>query len=374
MRCFNQIVLVAGMLVLTSCQSPQERVWLDDIEQIPVSPESSNSDPSLYTDEPLNFEDYFEYVGETQLSDEVVLGGMTGPTVGPQGQILMLDSEQAVLFDPDGNVVTRVSPELCHPGFDFQPRKAQFLSDGGFLVVTNMAQGFWFDADGQCTTKLSHQVFQSHFGLKQDSSMVTYRVNRSDWRITRYGPSEKDVDNLFTGFPPRLLSRYVGGGMVPGNQDDWFIAASHSPFVYRFREGRFEKLGYIPPYYNPIQTDLTEEEQTNVQAMMNRMSLILKESSSTGWLSKLDEDLLVLRYLRVEDGTADKQTPGALHIMDFDGNPITKGPLFLGELNPFYFANGSMYLREYDQSGLDDAPLNPKSSSTGSSGDKSHSP
>ncbi len=349
-----------ALLLFVGCQAPREEVWLDDIEPIPVTAESSTSDPSLYSDEPLEMADYFEQVGEVQLSDDVVLGGMSGPTIGPQGQILMLDSEQAVLFDSNGNMIRHVSPELCHPGFDFQPRKAHFLAEGGFLVLTNMGQGFWFGADGQCSTKFPHQVFQSHFGLKQDSSVVTYRVNRNDWQIKRYGSQEEDVANLFTGFPPRMLSRYVGGGIVPGNQNDWFIAASHSPFVYRFREGRFEKLGYIPPYYNPIQTDLTEEEQTNVQAMMKRTSLIMKESSSTGWLYNLDTDLLVLRFLRVEDGTADKRTPGALHIMDFDGNPITRGPLFLGELNPFDFANGSMYLREYDQSGLEDASLNPK--------------
>jgi hypothetical protein len=105
---------------------------------------------------------------------------------------------------------------------------------------------------------------------------------------------------------------------------------------------------------------LTEEEQQNVDALMGRMSDMNKSSSATGWLYQSDNDLLILRYMRVDDDASDKPNPGALHIMDFDGNPITKGPLFLGELNPFDFANGSMYLREYDQSGLDDAPLNPK--------------
>lgn len=348
------------ILAVAGCESPREEVWLDDIESIPVSSESSTSDPSLYSNEPLAFEDFFEYVGETQLSDDLIFGSMASPIVGPQGQILVIDREQAGLFDRQGKLINSVHPDACHPGFDFRPMKAAFLPNGGFLVLTLMAQGFWFDEVGNCTTKLPHQPYLDHFALSPDSTLTSYRINRNDWRIMQYGLTESSVDTLHKGSAPRLAYRVKGGGMVKGEGNDWFIAAAHSPFVYRYRNGRFEKLGYVPGYFRPIQEDLTEEEQADVQLMMQSMSRIMGESSTTGWLYKLGDDLLVLRYQRVQDGTADKRTPGALHIMNFDGNPVTQGPLFLGEFNPSDFANGSMYLRQYDQSGLDDAPLNPK--------------
>lgn len=354
--------LMFAVLLAMGCNSPRQEVWLDDIEPIPVTAESSTSDPALYTDEPLDFTDYFELVGETQLSDEIVFGSMTSLVVGPQGQILMMDSERdlAGLFDTEGNLLANVSPEACHPGFDFKPTKAFFLPDGGFLVLTAMAEGFWFNAEGGCTTKLPHRPYFAMFALTADSSLLAMHNSRDAWHLLRFGTNESELDTLFTGVPTRLSFRFVGGGLVQGNDNDWYMAGTHSPFVYRYRDGRFEKLGYIPPYYRPVQDDLTAEEQQNVDALMKRLPAINRSSSATGWLYRMDEDLLVLRYLRVDDEATEKPTPGALHIMDFDGNPITRGPLFLGERNPFYFGNGSMYLREYDESGLDDAPLNPK--------------
>lgn len=355
-------LLILALFVLVGCKGPREEVWLVDMEQIPVSAESSTSDPAWYTDEPLDFGDYFELAGEVQLSDDIVFGSRTSLIVGPQGQFLMLDSErdQAGLFDKAGNLLANVSPEACHPGFDFKPMKAFFLPDGGFLVLTFMAQGFWFDANGACTTKLPHRPYSSIFALSADSSLFASRVSQDSWHLLRFGTEESQVDTLFTGIPTRLSFRFVGGGLVQGAGNDWYLAGTHSPFVYRYRDGRFEKMGYIPSYYTPVQEDLTTEEQQNVDALMERLSDINRSSSATGWLYQLDEELLVLRYMRVDDDGSERPNPGALHIMDFDGNPITHGPLFLGELNPFYFANGSMYLSEYDQSGLDDAPLNPK--------------
>ncbi len=362
MRVRHQMLLLVGMLVVIGCQTPQERVWLDDIEPIPVSTESSNSDPSQYTDEPLAFDDYFELVGEVQLSDDIVFGTRTSIIVGPQRQILVLDSErdQAGLFDTSGNLMAILNPEACHPGFDFKPMKGFFLPNGGFLVLTLMAQGFWFDSEGACTAKLPHRPYSSMFALRADSSLFAVRAERESWHLLRFGTKESEVDTLFSGIPTRLSSRFVGGGLVQGSGDDWYLAGTHSPFAYRYRAGKFEKLGYIPPYYNPLQEDLTQEEQQNVDALMERMSEMSRSSSATGWLNQLDHDLLVLRYMRVDDDSIERPNPGALHVVDLDGNPITKGPLFLGDINPFEFANGSMYLREYDQSGLDDAPLNPK--------------
>lgn len=355
-------VLIPLLIAVFGCESPREEVWLDDMESIPVTAESSTSDPSLYTDEPLAFDDYFELVGEVQLSDDIVFGSRTSIVVGPQRQFLVLDSErdQAGLFDTKGNLMANVSPEACHPGFDFKPMKGFFLPDGGFLILTLMAEGFWFDSEGACTTKLPHRPYASMLALRADSSLFAYRTSQDAWHLLRFGTTESEVDTLFTGIPTRLSFRFVGGGLVQGTENDWYLAGTHSPFVYRYRAGQFEKLGYIPPYYSPLQEDLTEEEQQNVDALMGRMSELNRSSSATGWLYLLDSDLLVLRYMRVEDDDSNKPNPGALHIVDFDGNPITRGPLFLGELSPFDFANGSMYLREYDQSGLDDAPLNPK--------------
>jgi len=198
------------------------------------------------------------------------------------------------------------------------------------------------------------------FALSADSSLFASRVSQESWHLLRFGTTDSEVDTLFTGVPTRLSFRFVGGGLVLGTGNDLYLAGTHSPFVYRYRDGRFEKLGYTPSYYRPIQEDLTAEEQQNVDALMERLSDINRSSSATGWLYQLNEEFLVLRYMRVEDESSEMQNPGALHIMDLDGNPITRGPLFLGELNPFYFANGSMYLREYDQSGKDGAPLNPK--------------
>ena len=356
------LLLAIGFLLFSGCESEREEVWLDDMEPIPVSSESSTSDPALYSDEILDFADYFELAGEVQLSDDIVFGSRTSIVVGPQRQILVLDSErdQAGLFDTTGNLIANVSPEACHPGFNFKPMKAFFLPDGGFLILTLMAEGFWFDEEGACTIKLPHRPYSSMFALKADSSLFASRASQDSWHLLRFGTIEFEVDTLFTGVPTRLSSRFVGGGLVQGNEDDWYLAGTHSPFVYRYRTGQFEKLGYIPSYYRPLQEDLTEEEQQNVDVLMGRMSDMNKSSSATGWLYQLDDDLLILRFMRVDDDASDKPNPGALHIMDFDGNPITKGPLFLGELNPFDFANGSMFLREYDQSGLDDAPLNPK--------------
>jgi hypothetical protein len=362
MRYFNQIVLVAGMLVLTSCQSPQERVWLDDIEQIPVSSESSNSDPSLYTTEPQLFEDIFKKVSEVQLADDVVLGDRMSPVIGPQGQILAMDGDLAILFDASGKMIAQVTPDACNPGHNWSPSNAQFLPDGGFLVFGFSRDGYWFDATGRCTKVFPHRAFTRAITILEDSTVVAAKLSNVDWHLVEYGLEAADVDTLFSGIYTQLGTRIIAGGMISNNSGDLFIGVFHSPFVYRFQNGQFEKLGRIPDYFNIIPSDLTETEIDDRDSWMQKMQGIIRDNSALGSIFALDDESLAVFYINVDqpDDYAEVPSPTAIHIMDWNGNPITKGPIFLRETRPIYAGNGAFYTRVYDESGLDEAPLNPK--------------
>ena len=362
MRCFNQIVLVAGMLVLTSCQSPQERVWLDDIEQIPVSSESSNSDPSLYSDKVLYFEDYFERVGETQISDDIVFGDRVDPVIGPTGQILMLDGEIAGLFDPSGQLITQITPEACNPGYEWTPRRAQFLPEGGFLVFGYSRVGYWFDETGTCTNVFPHRPYTQALVLSADSSVYAAKLSNPEWQLVKYGPSSEDEEILLSGSNTQLATRIIAGGLTQGANGDLYISAFHSPFVYRYRNGRLEKLGYIPSYYKTIPSDLTETEVNNSNDAMEKVRRVITDHSSSGNILQLDGDKIIVSYINVDhpNPPTEMRMPGAFHIMDTDGFPITKGALFRDDIHPIFAGNGSIFTRVYDESGLDDAPLNPK--------------
>lgn len=352
-------VMMMGLLF--GCESPREEVWLDDVEGIPVLTESSTSDAELYSDEYLAFDDYFEHVGDIQLSDELAFGTPLYPVVGPQGQILLMGRDQAGLFDGNGQLIRKVDPSICHPGFDWQPRKAAFLSDGSFLVFTLLAQGFWFDPDGECTKIFPHRIAFSNVVLAPDSSVYANRFQYTDWQLLRLDGSTSAIDTVFAGNPARMSFRIQGGGLQVGPSGDVYMAVSYSPFVYQFQSGRFNKLGYAPDYFRLAQQDMTEEEQQNVQVLMQRLPEIFRSTSQTAGFYRLDNDHLLLMYLSIEvEDTPGKPSPMGIHVMDNEGMPVIPGPLLLEEFSLWYAGNGSIYGLQFDESGLDDAPLNPR--------------
>lgn len=360
MRNHHFAILLA--VALSSCQSSQERVWLDDIEPIPVSTESSNSDPSLYSSEPLQFEDVFKIAREVQLDDAIVLGDRMSPIVGPQGQMLAMDGDLAVLFDSSGRMISEVTPEACNPGHNWSPTNAQFFEDGGFLVFGFSRDGYWFDASGQCTGVFPHRAFTRAIALTADSSVYAAKLSNVDWHLVKYGRLNSELDTLHSGRYTQLGTRIIAGGMVSNQQGDLFIGVFHSPFVYRYRAGQFEKLGYAPDYFNIIPSDLTETEIENRDAWITKMQGIIRDYSALGSIYRFDDELLAVMYFNVElpDHFPDVPGPSAIHIMDFEGNPITTNPIFLGNIRPAFAGNGAFYTRVYDESGHDDAPLNPK--------------
>lgn len=194
-----------------------------------------------------------------------------------------------------------------------------------------------------------------HSVMLADSSFLSARFAGSEWFLRRISQGGEQVDTLFSGKSTLMSSRIPAGGITVGSNGDVFIALGHSPFVYRFRNGRFEKLGYLPDYYSAVDRDFTPEEIQNPAAFFSRVNQVVNEHSLTGWLYALTEQLVVVRF-----SNAQPSGGSALHIMDLDGNPITRGPLYLGDLNPSYISNGAMYVKEYNESRLDDAPLNPK--------------
>lgn len=355
-RCFMLLILIAG------CGEQREEVWLDNLELIPVSSESSTSDPSFCSDEILDFDDYFERAGEIQISDEIVFGDRVNPVIGPQGQILMLDGEIAGLFDPSGSLLAQVTPEACNPGYEWTPRRAQFLPEGGFLVFGYSRVGYWFDENGICTNTFPHKPYTQALVLAADSTVFAAKLSNPEWQLVKYGTRPEEEEVLLSGSNTQLGTRIIAGGLTQGANGDLYISAFHSPFVYRYREGRLEKLGYMPSYYKSIPSDLTEAEVNNSNDAMLKVRRVITEHSTSGTIFQLDDHSILLGFSNVDhpNPSTDSPMPGAFHIMDTDGYPITKGSLFRGDIYPVFAGSGSIYTRVYDNSGRDDAPLNPK--------------
>lgn len=356
------LALAGLLLICSSCGPQREEVWLDDIDPIPISEESSTSDPSLYSDEVLRFEDFFELEGETQISDEIVFGDRVNPVIGPAGQILMLDGELAGLFGPDGRLIAQVTPDACNPGYEWRPSRAQFLPQGGFLVFGYSRNGYWFDETGTCTGVFPHKPYSQALVLAADSTVFAAKLSNPEWQLVKYGPLPGEEEILISGKNTQLATRIIGGGLARSSDGDVFISTFHSPFLYRYREGQLEKLGYIPSYFRTIPSDLTEAEVDNSRDAMEKVRRAVTEFSTAGVIFQLDEDKLLLNFFNVDhpNPPADMRLPVAFHIMDTEGYPITKGALFQDNVRPVFARDGSIYTRVYDESGRDDAPLNPK--------------
>lgn len=354
-------LLMLALFVFVGCDSPREEVWLDDIEQIPVSELSSNSNAELYSSTPLDFEDYFRQSREIRLSDDIVFGSRISLEVGPQGQFLVMDTEKAGLFDGTGNLIAEISPQKCHPGFDWNPAVARFLPDGGFLVTGWNSEGFWFDEKGVCTSRFPHRYSWTHMDMSADSTIALARFSGPEAHLIRLGPRRAEVDTVFSGTSTLMQNRMPAGGLVTFQGETHFLVMGHSPFAYRFESGRIEKLGYLPDYYRPVSRDLTPDEMANQQAFFARAQEILSANSTTGYLYSLSNDLLLLRHSNASHTNPNESRipTAAIHVMDSNGAPITRGPLFLMDLNPATFSNGSMFVFDYQFEDDDDALINP---------------
>ncbi len=335
---------------------------MDSLELIPVSSESSTSDPSLYSNEVLSFDDLFEKVSEIQPSDEIVFGDQANPVIGPQGQLLMMDGKIAGLFSSNGQLIAEVTPVSCNPGYEWTPRRAQFLPSGGFLIFGYSRSGYWFNDQGECTGVFPHQPYTRAVVFAPDSSVFAAQLSNPEWHLVKYGPSPDDEEVLLSGPNTQLATRIIAGGLTRSGDGDLFISAFHSPFVYRYRAGKLEKLGYLPSFFDAIPSDLTEAEVNSSNLAMEKVRQAITDHSSTGTVFQLDQDKIMVSFINVDHPSSppESRLPIALHIMDTDGYPITKGVLFQEDIRPAYTSNGSIYAVEYDERGSADALLNPK--------------
>ncbi len=360
---WHQLILAIVLVALMpGCHHSDKRVFLDDLEQIPVSDLSSNSDPDLYSSTLLDFEDYFRRSREVRLSDDILFGNRISLEVGPQGQFIVMDTEKAGLFDESGGLIAHVSPENCHPGFDWNPAVARFLPDGGFLVTGWRSEGFWFDEQGVCTSRFPHRYSWTHMDMTADSTVVFARFLGPEANLIRLGPRQAKVDTVFSGTSTLMQNNMPAGGLVAAKDDIHFLVVGHSPFVYRIDGSRVEKLGYLPEYFRPVERDITSEELANQQAFFARAQEILSTNSITGYLYELSDDYLLIRHSNVSHTNPDesRRPIGAIHVMDKRGNPVTSGQFFLMDLNPATFSRGSMFVFDYGLENEGDASINPK--------------
>ena len=285
------------------------------------------------------FSRYFRPVRRVQLADSVFLRDIWSIEVSSSGRILVLeggDPAAVFLFEPDGDFVRQLQPEVCVPDFGWRPIHAKFFDDDSILVAnTGGTGGFRFDADGICEGRFDlGAVLPRSLGVGPGGQVhllgVDYGYYLESFMPNTGVSTRHEIQTDYLEFV-----RYIPiGGVVAGRDGSVYLAMPYSPLVHLLSPGetQLQSLGKAPRYYRQIKEDFRGNlrEIGNLMAQVRRVMNVSSYTESLRWLT---EDILLLTIRNgYEDATKSERTFG-YQLIHTSGRVVNQEPVFLPALD-----------------------------------------
>lgn len=283
------------------------------------------------SDEPVSFAHYFKKVRTVPLSDEVFIERISVLDVNKDGELLITDPGNGVyIFSKNGQLMRTLSPEPCHPGFQWRPQEAYFTGDGHIFVVNGGPWGFVFEEDGTCWEQ-AHEDF-----LPPRKIAFTPKGQMYGW-YTRPGADSSRI-KVISGTGKTLESYAIpasdynnlDGRLSSGNrgmfyhENHLYLSLPTRPAVQVFDTNgtRIDQIKNTPPLYQPVVSDIPSRFSGG-QEFVSKLGRAIENKTWIQGLYLLNDDALLLQYVT---GWYDSW---AVDVLDMQGNRIIKRPIKL---------------------------------------------
>ena len=269
------------------------------------------------------------------------IGVISTLNVASDGHLVITDEvgNQALLFESDGDLVTRLDARLCNPGVRFFPTGAIIKPDSSVLVLGTSPWGFLFGRDGSCKGSLSTEftgIGQNELVLDGNHAMIgLYETGVGHVLRFMTGAGRTKRESRLPQSPaPGVDYRWAGGGLAKTEKYLYYATPSStgltqldavgSPIrVFRTNKSWFRPItGDVPDPFDPNSVD-------------QHMGRIVDNKSMVENVLLLDHDLVMIQYHNGNRGFG-------LQVFDETGRAVTE---ILGAMDYFLHASNGLAYR-----------------------------
>ncbi len=256
---------------------------------------------SISISQEINFYQIAKHSKTINFPDEIVIGNINYLDVNNSDDLLITDrvAGEVYLFQESGNIINKVSPVSCHPGFNWRPIFSKFDKSGNILVINGGPWGFRFDNLGNCLGEMDVSFLPPiHFDFLSDGNLIGY-YNLDDGnqlkKMTPFGKSVYSFGN-FPGEFKNLIYRFEGGGLVVDDSEYIYQVNLVSPEIFKFDQNgkQLDVFVKYPKYFRKVERDLNDNNPAQV---MKDIPKVLNNKTTIQNIFYYDRDkLLILLY------------------------------------------------------------------------------
>lgn len=262
-----------------------------------------------------------------------------------QQKILLTGMFEVVLFN--GDSWQYLNPEECHPGFEFNPIRAQFGVNGEIFVTNPTIWGFRFKDDGSCLGA-AHKDFRAPSRFSYENEIAGIHTTFGDTEIIISDEKGKPTGKVFyvPNEFPNASYRILGGGIVTQYPYVYYISSlGNTIYSIHLESGEIENSNFTSKEYKSIKDDITSQKPGT--KLFNEIGHTFKKSSVITNLFKLNNNNLVVVYQNSAENFSYKgiviSIPEMKQIFEIN---FKAEPYFIGDNKIFYIERESISLEE----------------------------
>lgn len=262
-----------------------------------------------------------------------------------QHKMLLTGMSEVVLFN--GDSWQYLNPEECHPGFEFNPIRAQFGVNGKIFVTNSTIWGFRFKEDGSCLGA-AHKDFRAPSRFSYENEIAGIHTTFGDTEIRMSDETGKSTSKIFyvPNEYPNASFRILGGGIVSQYPYVYYTSSlGNTIYSIHLESGKIKNSSFTSKDFKSIEDDITSQKPGT--KLFNEIGRVFKSSSVVTNLFKLNNNHLVVVY----QNSGEKFDYKGIVISIPEMNRVSElnfetEPYFIGENKVFYIERESISFEE----------------------------
>lgn len=277
---------------------------------------------------------YFEPVGLLRLSNDVVVGSVGSLDLSRDGRILIADrtAREAFLFAPDGELIARLDPEPCHPGYKFMPFSVAFTPEGGILVYNGTRpNAFEFDRDGECRRSRDFPIYGTGGIVPgNDGRVLALQNGPASFEVLLFDSSAVR-DSIYTGTDFSRFNSRMGGltsSLLQTTSGNVAFIQRQDPLVTLIdpESGDARRIGRLPEDYRPIDEDL-KSGLTGTEEIFDDIRRISDGKSVTIGIDEIARGVIAVTYRNSWEDSQESVRSTGLQLVHTSGVVLNAEPI-----------------------------------------------
>jgi len=305
---------------------------------------SLNSCENVEISHTNNFDKYFTLEQKIEL-DTSLVSFVEFLDINKRGNLLVSNKrkQQVTLYDSAGKLIRDLKKSALknHPGLHWSPVRAFFRPDQTILVSNRIPWGLIFDSSGNYKTVMPRD-FRAPLNMAFDSLQYIYgfNSNHKGYYLKKLSPKGKELKQ-FGSFPQEykhiIDKAVIGNDIVIDSNNFIYHKYISAPTIYKYnRNGELiDKYSKEPPYYKPMESDLSKFRKGGVSRMKREILEIAKSSTANYSLHLLENNILLIQYVNYGGYYG-------LQLLKTNGEYLLDEPLVIDE-KVYAAKNGNIY-------------------------------